>query len=330
MSETLSLESLLNGLSDHDEGIEKSAAETNTPSVAEDLRDALTKKASDTTQINTGETNMSVENGNQIAQAVLEMLEKSASAGNNVIKETDEMEAQHAARIESTPRQGKTVTEVAKALQGKAPAGSAEDAVDGSPEGNSEAAVAAVPSDIEKAAAVNELMESGIDFENAVEMVKQASYELEAEAFEIEKVAAVNELMENGIDFEDAVELVKQASAELLEEDAEYTDLEKIAAVADLMDEDGLSFEYASELVKEAAAKETALKYAGKAKDFVLGGASKAKTAIKEGVTKADLKGKGGKVMQHIKDNPKAYAAGAAGAGIAGAAGGYAASRRNK
>lgn len=260
------LDSLLSSLSDSTAEIEmeKAASAETEVSVADQLKDTLTKEASDASTI--GEDNMSVETGNAIADSILAMLDngmdKEASAvgeptpGNNVKVETDQMEAQHAARITSTPREGKTVTEVASALAAKTKGG--VDAVPGtpnaSPEGNSEAAVAAKPSDIEKSASVAELIESGESFDDAVEMVKAASAEIEDELFELEKVAAVDALIEQGIDFENAFELVKQASEQMIEEEAGYTDLEKSAAVQELMAEDGLGFEEAFELVKEAAA----------------------------------------------------------------------------
>lgn len=262
MSE-FTLDSLLDSLSDStaETQIEKVASETEV-SVADQLKDTLTKEAS--ASPSHGDTNMSVETGNAIADSILAMLDggmnKEAAAGdptsgNNVKVELDEMEAQHAARITQTPREGKTVTEVAKALAAKTPGGA--DAVvevsTASPEGNSQAAVAAKPSDIEKSASVAELIEAGNSFDDAVEMVKEASFELEAEAHELEKVAAVNALMTEGLGFEESFELVKQASAQMMEAETEYTDLEKSAAVNELMAEDGLGFEEAFELVKEAA-----------------------------------------------------------------------------
>jgi uncharacterized protein YoaH (UPF0181 family) len=258
MSE-FTLDSLLDSLSDStaETQIEKVASET-VISVADELKNTLTKEASDASTI--GETNMSVETGNAIADSILAMLDggmnKVASAGdvtsgNNVKVETDEMEAQHAARILQTPREGKTVTEVAKALAARTPGG--QDAVvagqAASTEGNSQASVAAKPSDIEKSAAIKELMADGVNFDDAVELVKQASAEIDAELESLEKVAAVQALIGEGIDFDEAVALVKQAS----ETASEYTDLEKAAAVQELMSEDGVDFDEAVAMVKAAA-----------------------------------------------------------------------------
>ena len=246
------LDSLLSSLSDNipeTTGIDKTAADN---SVAQQLKQTLTKEASDASTI--GDTNMSVETGNAIANMILSNLTKQASA-NKVVQDVDTMVAQHDARILATPRQGKTVTEVAMALQDRAPAGSGEDEIgeEGSEEGNAGSVVSAVPSDIEKAAAVNDLLDEGYEFNDAVEMVKEAAFAMAQEAHELEKVAAVNALLNEGYDFEDAVELVKQASAEMYGSEDEYTDLEKAAAVNDLMNEDGLSFDEAVDLIKQAA-----------------------------------------------------------------------------
>lgn len=265
MSE-FSLDSLISSLSDStaETGIEKAAYATVT-SVADQLKDTLTKEAS--ASVHTGEENMSVETGNAIADSILAMLDsginKQASdglsamktSGNNVIIETAEQERQHAERILQTPREGKTVTQVAQALAARTNGG--VDAVVNptsvSPEGNSTAAVAAKPSDIEKSASVSELVEDGYGFDDAVEMVKAASAEMDAEAHDIEKKAAVEALMLEGYGFEDSYALVKQACEVLVEESNGYSDLEKYAAVDELMEEDGMSFDEAFQLVKEAS-----------------------------------------------------------------------------
>lgn len=69
-----------------------------------------------------------------------------------------------------------------------------------------------VPGDeVEKAAAVSELVAQGHDFESAVDMVKAAAEEIEREETAQIKQAALNYFMEEkGFDFESAVELVKK------------------------------------------------------------------------------------------------------------------------
>ncbi len=64
---------------------------------------------------------------------------------------------------------------------------------------------------VEKTAAVVALVESGIDFDTAVDLVKQAEVEIKAEAFEVEKQAAFGALIEAGVDFDTATNLVKEA-----------------------------------------------------------------------------------------------------------------------
>lgn len=248
------LDSLLDSLSDStaETPIEK-VASTET-SVADKLKETLTKEASASPLL--GETNMSVQTGNAIADSILAMLEggihkeaaEDTTAGNNVKVELDEMEAQHAARILPTPREGKTITEVAKALAARTPGG--EDTVLETEEGNAGSVVDAKSSDIDKMASVNELIAEGYSFEDSVELVKQASESLEAESSELEKAAAVSALVAEGINFEEACNFVKQAS----EAEEEYTDMDKSAAVSQLISEDKISFKEACDLVKKASA----------------------------------------------------------------------------
>lgn len=66
---------------------------------------------------------------------------------------------------------------------------------------------------IEKVAAVATLIDNGYDFDQAVELVKQAEQEILAEEDMQIKQAAVNTLMSQGYDVNTAVALIKQASA---------------------------------------------------------------------------------------------------------------------
>lgn len=66
---------------------------------------------------------------------------------------------------------------------------------------------------IEKVAAVATLIDNGYDFNQAVEMVKQAEMEILADEDMQIKQAAVNTLMGQGYDVNTAVALIKQASA---------------------------------------------------------------------------------------------------------------------
>lgn len=67
----------------------------------------------------------------------------------------------------------------------------------------------------EKQEAVSLLIKAGASWEQAVELVKQASEEIEAEEMTQIKIAAVNELMESGVDFDIAVDSVRTAVQEV-------------------------------------------------------------------------------------------------------------------
>ena len=241
MSE-FTLDSILDSLGE-DAPIEKVASRT---SMSDALEDTLTKEASAST---TGDINMSVENGTAIADSILSMLDGGFDKrANNVADETADMVADHDGAIQLSPLKGNTITEMAKVL-----ASEAQDDDFEAEEGNIDIEDEAEASDIEKSAAINELMEEGYGLDDAFEMVKQASEEMSMNEYEFEKVAAVADLMDEGVDFDSAVELVKEASYEMGYYDEEYSDLEKSAAINELMEEDGLCLEDAFELVKEAS-----------------------------------------------------------------------------
>lgn len=174
--------------------------------------------------------------GQSIADAILAGLTKQAE--NNVAAETAEMVAQDNAKIKETPVAGKTVTEVAKALleragtEGKTavpPKVEQEVSAEG---GAQTAGREPIQSNLDKQASetLTALINDGLTFDEAAELVKEASVLMTQD---LEKSAAVSALMEEGIDFADAVELVKQAT----DQAPEYSDLEKKAALEQLMDE---------------------------------------------------------------------------------------------
>lgn len=66
---------------------------------------------------------------------------------------------------------------------------------------------------VEKTAAVMSLVNSGVDFDSAVDMVKAAAEQIEAEEAEQVKQAAFADLVGRGVDFELAAALVKSAGA---------------------------------------------------------------------------------------------------------------------
>lgn len=99
--------------------------------------------------------------------------------------------------------------------------------------------------DIEKMAAIDELVAKGADFETALAHVKQA------EAYwddQHEKVAAVQALVAEGVDFDTATDLVKEAAQKI---DAEQDSLMKKAALDELL-ANGVDFDQAIELIKQA------------------------------------------------------------------------------
>lgn len=69
---------------------------------------------------------------------------------------------------------------------------------------------------VEKTAAVISLVNSGIDFDSAVNMVKAAAEEIEFEEGEQIKQAAFEQLLDSGVDFDLAAALVKSAGGPLL------------------------------------------------------------------------------------------------------------------
>ena len=102
--------------------------------------------------------------------------------------------------------------------------------------------------ELQKVAAVLALVDEGVDFDNAVAMVKQAEYAIDAENQGLMKQAAMQELMASGHSFDDAAVLIKQACAE----EAPDEDLVKLAFLAEAMDQ-GLNFEDSLYLLKEAS-----------------------------------------------------------------------------
>lgn len=114
---------------------------------------------------------------------------------------------------------------------------------------------------LQKAAAVMELVDQGLDFYSAVDAVADADHELQKEA-------AFHELMEQGYDFEDAVALVKAASEGELQAEEVSEDHEKTAALHELL-EAGYSFDEAADLVKEAGILDKGRAAVGTAKGAV-------------------------------------------------------------
>lgn len=102
---------------------------------------------------------------------------------------------------------------------------------------------------MQKAAAVNELVAQGHGFDDAVSLVAMADGELQKEA-------AFKELTAEGYSFDDATFLIKAASEGFAAGDEEIT---KEAAMANLL-EQGVSFDEAVNMIKEAGAMSTVAK----------------------------------------------------------------------
>lgn len=232
---------------DKDEGQEKSASILSAAEAGAALaREIMTKVASvnlETTQDESQMNKQAQTAGQALATALLANLQKKANAGDVTVMDggpapgtvpskvhTDVMAtvAEGDAAIkpmltgDGVRNQG-TINEIFDAMvadalaQGAAAEEQVHDTGIAKDEGNAESGVpnqvktaSENEDEIEKAAAITELVSRGIDFEDAVTLVKQAAVEIE---FEMEKAAAMTQLMAEGVDFDEAIELVKQASA---------------------------------------------------------------------------------------------------------------------
>ena len=114
-----------------------------------------------------------------------------------------------------------------------------------------------VPNQVKTAYLMDLVQEHGVDFDQAIEMTKQAAAQYEDE---MEKIAAVNTLVDEGVSFEDAVALVKQAEQDLaLEAEQaaqEEANLIKAAAVEYIVGQ-GFDFDEALAMLKEAGIGDT-------------------------------------------------------------------------
>lgn len=223
-----------------DEGQEKSAAEMGA-ALAREVMEMISTKTLETPEMN----KQAQVAGQALASALLENLQKKASSGDmtttdgvapGVVPNKNQvdnaaMEAEGAAAVkpmltgDGVQNHG-TINQIFDAIIADAMSqgAAAEDQVHDTGVAKQESAVEdhAVPNqvkvasemeiqdEIEKAAAVSELVAQGVDFGDAVTLVKQAAAEIQ---YEMEKAAAMEQLMAEGVDFESAVELVKQASS---------------------------------------------------------------------------------------------------------------------
>lgn len=323
-NDNITLDSLIDGLSDDNESLTKEASNntevgTNAEaksSIAEELEGVLSKTASENQPGDDSEMN-TTDMGNSIAKQILE---KVAAEGNNngntsgtqaVIEQTSTLVAGQDAATEPTPVQGKTVTETAKAIidRGSRDGGNVIDGkesleeggiatptsdgtnIDNTPSDLSKTAEE-IEDDIEKVAAIATLVDNGIDFDDAVELVKEAEEAILADEYEQIKVASVNALIAEGVDMTSAVlateeamdELTKEASYDEYDVEAEIEQI-KIASVNELMEEgyDMTSAVLATEEAMDMLEKEASMA-------AVKGAAGKASAAIRSKASAAGAK----------------------------------------
>lgn len=239
MTKPFSLDSLLASLGGEATGVEKVASEqaatdsTQAVSTAgKELEDLLTKQANEETpnMANAKET------GRKIADNIMALVKvatekKANDMGNNqVITHTSAQAAQSSAGAAEVPREGQSITQTLQALVANGIANGAVlpenldrnvagggDEANAAPapmptaDGSNVSAGKAANDEVEKAAAVSELVGAGVDFYTAVAMVKAAEEEIKNEEGEQIKQAAVAALIQEGMDIESAVLLVKQA-----------------------------------------------------------------------------------------------------------------------
>jgi hypothetical protein len=247
----ITLDSLIERISVQD-NVNQMTKQASTVDATTELEQALSNNAGEDNTMTKSAHELA---GQSIAEAILAGLTKQAE--NNVAAETATMVNQDDAKIKETPVAGKTVSEVAAALlaragaEGKTHVPEHPAQVVAAEGGAQTEGRAPIDSNLDKQASecLTALIADGVEFDEAVELVKEAALQMNAD---LEKAAAVNHLMDNGIDFEDAVLLVKQASAEMSEE---YSDLEKKAALDQLMEE-GHSFEDALAAINAVIAGE--------------------------------------------------------------------------
>lgn len=250
----LSLDSLIDSINRKDES-DQMTKQASAVDATTELEQALS--------INAGEDNTMTKSAHEqaglaIADAILSGLQKQAE--NNVIAETATMKSQDDAKIKDTPVAGKTVSEVAKDLlaragaEGKTHVPEHPAQVVAAEGGAQTEGRAPIDSQLDKQASecLAALINDGVAFDEAVELVKEASVQMQAD---LEKAAAVNHLIDNGIDFAEAVELVKQASVQSGAPEGEYSELEKAAAVNELVAE-GYSFDDALAAINAVIAGE--------------------------------------------------------------------------
>lgn len=282
------------------EGVEKQASEADvvaTPSVADDLRSVLMTKSASTIQ------EEAVDLGRQLARRIMEKAASenptvsevvagdnlsalAASVESTLIKEAEAVSPQpnvantdnaalaaaqgqvdQAAEQSGGTVEAQTVETIQKGLSTPSATATSEDLVR-KVEDKSEDA------NMQKAAAVSELVAQGHSFYDAADLVAAADSELQKEA-------AFVELTAEGYSFDEATSLIKAASESFAEPELALT---KEAAMSDLLSQ-GVAFGDAVNMIKEAALGSALKGAASKLGSAAKGAASTAKNSAK-GVTK--------------------------------------------
>lgn len=145
-----------------------------------------------------------------------------APAPNKIQRDNAVMTAQHDASTQGiVPGGDGTINALFETIVAKAKAqgGTSGNLIDGDPTVQRDDLQTGGPGPVsegqEKAAAVAALCDAGMDFETAVDLVKQAEEEILGEAWEQEKRACFNQLVAEGVDFDTAIALIKQAEEDL-------------------------------------------------------------------------------------------------------------------
>ncbi len=318
------------------EGQEKSAAFKSGADMAKEI---MEKVASIKIEQNKGEdmNKQASQAGKDLAQALLTKL---ASVGdvntavgfadgvvpNKTQADLAAQVAEHEASFQPTPGtdgkgNGGTINQIFDAIvadaaartgavvQGQSASAPAEGAIDHQAPNQEQ-----VDDSQEKMAAAMSLVNSGVDFDDAVALVKAASDELEFEHEAQVKQAAMNELMDAGVDFDLAVAMVKEAG----KMEAVKSALGSAAGAAHAYGKAGVE-----------TVKATGANLANRAKAAYGKAAPAANAKVQSATGASSYKELGANVKAHLAKNKGKYAAGVGGAAAAGGAAAYA-SREKK
>lgn len=212
---------------------------TGTSDSVTDLESLLTKSAgvNVTTIEETSDMNKQAQvQGKAIAEALIANIVKQANA---VAEDSTGMVMGQMAQQHATPREGMDVSNTLKGLliQGIQNGGATNETSEmtgpsieqaqgaamgvtpttppAQPNGTALGSIGEMGPEQEKAAAVYSLVCDGVDFDQAVSLVKQAEEDLAGETIEMAKVAAVNEVMAAGYSMVQAVNMVEGSARNL-------------------------------------------------------------------------------------------------------------------